>query len=206
MACSRQLTGTARFSVFWCLIHCGNQMRALTAILIVLLLNVTAVVAQESPATQPYSDADAYQIYSVLLPHEEAYSFATDAFMIQESAVSADMSGACLRQADASRFKDAIAGYNRINKKNWLFQRQFQIDKPYRIVGAKVISALPDHPQSVVSYVRMSPVGFNRDKTQAIVFVGSSCGGMCGHWRFHFLEKVRGQWSEIPVAMCVGAS
>lgn len=181
-------------------------MRALTANLIVLLLGVPALVAQESPATHPYDDADAYQIYSVLLPHEAAYSFATDALLIQERAVAEDMSGACLQQADASRFKDAIAGYNRINKKNWLFQRQFQIDKPYRIVGAKVISALPDHPQSVASYVRMSPVGFNRDKTQAIVFVGSSCGGLCGHWRFHFLEKIHGRWSEIPVAMCVGAS
>ena len=181
-------------------------MRVLTASLIVLLLSVAAVVAQESPATQPYDDADAYQIYSVLLPHEEAYSFATDALMIQKSGVAADISGACLRQGDASRFKGAIAGFKRTNKKNWLFQRQFQIDKPYRIVDSDVISVLPDHPQSAVSYVRMSPVGFNRDRTQAVVFVESSCGGLCGHWRFHFLEKVRGQWSEIPVAMCVGAS
>jgi RNA-directed DNA polymerase len=32
----------------------------------------------------------------------------------------------------------------------------------------------------------MSPVGFNREKTQAIVFVESSCGGLCGSWQFHF--------------------
>jgi hypothetical protein len=183
-----------------------TKCELLTVSLTVLLLSVASPVAQESPATQPYDDADAYRIYSLLLPHEEAYSFAKDALMIQENAVPEDISGACLRQTDASRFKGAIAGYNRTNKTKWLFQRQFQIAKPYRIVSAKVISALPDHPQGAVSFVRMSAVGFNREKTQAIVFVKSSCGGLCGPWRFHILKKAHGKWSEIPVAMCVGAS
>jgi len=181
-------------------------MRALNVSLTVLLLSVASLVAQEPTATQPYDDVDAYRVYSLLLPHEEAYSFAKDALMIQEDAVPEDISGACLRQTDASRFKGAIAGYNRTNRTKWLFQRQFQIAKPYRIVSPKLISALPDRPQGAVSYVRMSAVGFNRDKTQAVVFVASSCGGLCGHWQFHILEKAHGKWSEIPVAMCVGAS
>ena len=126
--------------------------------------------------------------------------------MIQKNVVPTDISGACLRQGDATRFKGAIAGFNRINKKNWLFQRLFQIDKPYRIVDSDVISVLPDHPQGAVSYVKMSPVGFNRHRTQAVVCVESSCGGLCGQRRFNFLEKVRGKWSEIPVATCVVAS
>lgn len=173
----------------------------------VLLFTVAGLMAQQPPATQPYYDADAYRIYNLLLPREEAYSFAKDALMIQENAVPEPIPApACLRQADASRFKGAIADYNITNKRKWLFQRQFQIAKPYRLVSAKVISALPDHPQSVVSYVRMSPVGFNREKTQAVVFVESSCGGLCSQCRFHFLEKAHGQWREIPVATCVGAS
>lgn len=181
-------------------------MRTFTLALILPLLSLVAVAAQESSAAQPYDDADAYQIYSRLLPNQESYEFAKDVLAIQANAIAQDISGVCLRQADAERFKEAIAGYNRVQKRKWLFQRRFQIAKQYRIVDAEVSSALPDHPQSAASYVRMSPVGFNREKTQAIVFAQSVCGGLCGSWRFHFFEKAHRKWSEIPVATCVGAS
>jgi hypothetical protein len=196
----------------WCLNQVGNienkgvQMRTLTLSLIVSVLGIVTSLAQQSSPAQPYDNADAYQIYSLLLPHEESYGFAEDALMIQENTLAEDIMGACLKQPDANRFKGAIAGYNRIYKKKLALQRQFQIAKPYRIVGAKVISALPDHSPSAASYISLSPVGFNREKTQAIVFVRSWCGGLCGSWRFHFLEKVHGEWSEARVATCVGAS
>jgi hypothetical protein len=126
--------------------------------------------------------------------------------MIQENTVPVDISGACLKAEDAKRFKGAIAGYNRVNKTKWLLQRKFQIAKPYRIVGAKIISALPDYPQGAVSYVRMSPVGFSGEKTQAIVFLESSCGGLCGRLEFHFLKKVHGKWSQVSVETCIAMS
>lgn len=177
-----------------------------TLTLLLVVLSITAATGQEFSAEQPYENADAYKIYSLLLPQQESYAFAKDMLMIQQNAVAQDISGACLRQADADKFKSAIADYNRVQQKKWVFQRQFQIAKPYRIVGTDVISALPDRPQSAVSYVRMSPVAFNSDKTQTIVFMESSCGGLCGSWRFHFLKKVDGKWKEAAIATCVGAS
>lgn len=181
-------------------------MRTLTLTLILVVLTNITATGQGSSTVQPYEDADAYEIYSLLLPHEESYAFAEPVLMIQENAVAQDITGACLRQADANRFKEAIAGYYRTREKKWQFQRHFQIAKPYRIIGTEVISALPDHPRSAVSYVRMSPVGFNRDKTQAVVFIESSCGRFCGSWRFHFLEKVDSKWKEAAITTCVGAS
>lgn len=179
---------------------------AVIAAIILVSIGTTAT-AQESPQLfQPYGDADAYEIYNLLLPQEESYAFAKDALMIQENTVPEDISAACLKPADAKRFKGAIAGYERVYQKKWFLQRNFEIGRDYRIVDAKMISALPDQPQSAVSYVSMSPVGFNREKTQAVVFVESSCGGLCGSWRFHFLVKVHGKWNEIPLAGCAGAS
>jgi len=178
-------------------------MQALTATPIVFLFIITAATAQKSPATHPYDDADAYEIYSLLLPYEESYGFAEATLLIQENTVDNDISGACLTQVDAAKFKGVIAGYRRIYKEKWVLQRRFEMGKLYRLVAPTAISALPDRPQSAVSYVRMSPVGFNRKKTQAVVFVESSCGGLCGHSQFHFLQKSHGKWSEIPVAMCV---
>jgi hypothetical protein len=182
------------------------QVRTLTLTLIFVALNITTAIGQESSTVQPFEDAAAYKIYSLLLPQEESYVFAKDALIIQQDTIAPDIFGACLKQADANRFKGSIADYNRVRKKKWRFQRQFQIAKPYRIVGTEIISALPARPQSAVSHVRMSPVGFNRDKTQAVVFLESSCGEFYGSWRFHFLEKVDGEWKEAAIAICVGAS
>lgn len=181
-------------------------MRTVALSLIFPLLSLVGLAAPESFAARPYDDADAYEIYSLLLPQQESYDLGKDLVTIQESAIVQDISGACLTEADAKRFKDSIAGYNRVQKRRWLFQRQFHVTKQYRIVGKEVLSALPHYPQGAGSYLLMSAVGFNRNKTQAIVFIESVCGGLCGSWRFHFLKKVHRNWSEIPVATCVGTS
>jgi hypothetical protein len=181
-------------------------MQKLLPIVLISVFFTSEAVAQSTGDAKPYDIEEAYKVYSLVLPHEESYGFAKDTLMIRDNTVAEDVAGGCLTQADTHRFKDAIAGYNRVYKGKWTLQRHFQIEKPYRIVGSEVISALPDHPQSAASYVSVSPVGFNRDKTQAIVFVESSCGGLCGSWRFHLLEKVHGTWNEVPVATGVGAS
>ena len=118
-------------------------MRTLTATLTLVVLSTITATGQESSAAQPYEGVDAYEVYNLLLPHEESYAFAEDVLMIQENAVAQDISGACLRQADANRFKGAIADYNRAREKKWLVQRHFQIAKSYRIVGAEAISPFP---------------------------------------------------------------
>src|SRR6185437_10094490 len=190
---------TSHLQVFKC-----HSLTVSLCLTVLLLSFATTLATAQKPtaAVQRYDDADAYEVYSLLLPNEESYTFAKDALMIQENTVAEDMYpvGPCLKSEDAKRFKAAIADYNRIYKTKWLLQRKFQITKPYRIVNAKVISTLPDQPQSAVSYVSMSPVGFNREKTQAVVFMESSCGGLCGSWQFHFLAKVHGEWNEVRVA------
>ena len=104
-------------------------------------------------------------IYSLLLPQEESYRFAKDTLMIREKTLpDIGVTEACLTSAVANKFKDAIAGFNRFHSKKWLLQRQFQIEKPYKIVSSGVIAALPDYPPSSAAYVEMSPVGFNHEK------------------------------------------
>jgi hypothetical protein len=168
----------------------------------------SAIAAGQTSATATtYAVKDAYQIYSLLLPHEESYSFAKGTLNIQEETVSnVALAGACLTPEAWNKFKDAIAGFNRVQKKKWLLQRNFQIEKSYKLVSSDVIKALPDHPPSSAASVVMSAVGFNHEKTRAIVYMGSSCGGLCGSWRFHLLEKVHGNWKEVPGDMCRGAS
>ena len=55
-------------------------------------------------------------------------------------------------------------------------------------------------------YVIVSAVGFNRGKSQAIVYTGSVCGNLCGRWSFHLLEKVDGNWKQATGVTCVSVS
>ena len=158
---------------------------------------------QTSATATTYAVKDAYQIYSLLLPHEESYSFAKSTLSIQEETVSnVALAGACLTPEAWNKFKEAIAGFNRVQKKKWLLQRNFQIEKSYKLVSSDVIKALPDYPPNSAASVIMSPVGFNHEKTRAIVYMGSSCGGLCGSSRFHLLEKAHDEWKEVPGYMC----
>jgi hypothetical protein len=120
-------------------------MRRFASAFFLIVLSVHWAIAHNSPSAHKYDDEDAYLIYNLLLPHEESYAFAEPALMIQEEAIAKGISGACLTQADASRFRGAIADYERTLKGKWLFQKRLEIAKPYKIVGQQVISALPDH-------------------------------------------------------------
>lgn len=101
------------------------------------------------------------------------------------------------------------ADYERARARKWLLERQFKIEKPYEIVDTKTIARLEasDQPRPKSGgHIFLSPVGFNRGKTLAIVYTGSICGGLCGHAQFHLLEKVQGQWKEVPAETCVVSS
>jgi len=169
---------------------------------------------QTSVAAKPYDVEEAYQIYSLLLPQEESYGFAKGRLVIQQDTAQKHQAhSSCLTDEAANKFRDAISDFDRLESKSWLLQRKFQIAKPYILANSdmigRVFRQLPGgwdsfyklYPDSG-GYLIMSPVEFNRDKTQAIVYTGSSCGGVCGRWSFHLLEKVQGKWKEAPGVIC----
>jgi hypothetical protein len=112
------------------------------------------------------------------------------------------LSGACLTPEAWNKFKVAIADFSGVPKKKWFLHRNFQIDKSYELASSNVIKALPEYPKSSAAMVFMSAVGFNNEKTRAVVYMGSSCGGLCGSATFHLLEKADGGWKEVPGYMC----
>src|SRR5262249_54049466 len=117
-----------------------------TTISVVIFSMVFLSIARSQHPTEPsvYEVDDAYDVYSVLLPHEESFEFAKSTLVIrQETASKPDnVSEPCVTADAALRFKDAIADYNRVNRRQWLLQRRFHIDKPYQIVSSDTISHL----------------------------------------------------------------
>ena len=184
--------------------------RALIAV--VIFLGSSLAIAQQATAPEPYDVAEAYQVYSVLLTDEESAGSGNGTFVIQQETVTKTQPPEpCLTPEAATKFKDAVADYDRFNSKPWLLQRQFQIAKPYELRSSQSMTALfkqddwdgfyKRYPKSA-GYITLSAVGFNQDKTRAIVFSGAACGNLCGDWSWHILEKIDGKWKEVPGVIC----
>ena len=173
-------------------------------------------VAQNSIAGERYSDHDAYQIYDLLLPQEEVYSFGKGTIVIrEETEANQAVPEGCLFPDAVAQFKDAIADYNRLNHKRWLLQRSFEIERPYELVNSDTINSLLSgtawegfyqrYPDSG-GFIVFSAVGFNQERTRALVYSGSSCGNLCGSWSFHLFQKANGHWKQVPGVSCHTAS
>ncbi|HEY0322992.1 MAG TPA: hypothetical protein VGC66_18700 [Pyrinomonadaceae bacterium] len=87
-----------------------------------------------------------------------------------------------------------------------LLERKFAIDIKYALVGNEELEALfkedvgggweafhRKYPKSN-GFLTLSRVGFNADKTQALVYKGWSCGGLCGGGAYILLRKKNGVW------------
>lgn len=106
-------------------------------------------VGQDSASQRPYDDADAYQIYGLLLSHGEALGEGT--LVIQQQTISklklpggfANGPEDCLFPNAASEFADAIKDYDRLNQQHWLLQRKFQTQKSYELVSSEALKLLP---------------------------------------------------------------
>ena len=188
--------------------------RALIAAII--FLGSSMAMAQQATAPDPYDVAEAYQVYSALLPSEDAANSGKGTLVIQQETLrGAEPSDPCLTPEAAAKFKDAVADYKQVNRKPWLLQRQFQIAQPYELVSSDAIGKLfkqgawngfyKRYPNSG-GYLTLSGVGFNHDKTRAIVYSGTACGMLCGSWSWHLLEKINGKWKEVPGVSCLTVS
>lgn len=182
-------------------------MRFIPTVILALLFCV-CVPAQNSPGE--YSDPDAYEIYSLLLPREQSYGFAKGTLVIQQETLPVKLDDCGFAPEAVTAFKDAIEDYKRRTEPMFL-QRKFEIENPYELVDTETIGTLINdynwndfykrYPDSG-GVIRMSAVGFNRQKTLAIVYMGSTCGSQCGLRDFHLLKKIDGRWKLAPGVRC----
>lgn len=163
-----------------------------------------------SKSVQPYSAQEAYEVYSTLLPDEWTWRYAkSKILLIRAETVSYEM---CLTpDAESAKLLDpAILNYRIVNGTTWTLERKLDISKPYDLVPGVTLQApfksngpagwsnfKLEHPDSV-GWIELSAVGFNHDKTVAVVYVGHHCGGLCGGGRFSVLQKVEGKWKPLP--------
>ena len=108
-------------------------MRSRAVLAVMVLAACISATPTEQPAPEkPYEVAEAYEVYSVVLPHEESYGFARGKLVIQQDTIQKQQALApCLTVEAANKFKDAIYDFDRLENKSWLLQRKFDFPKPY---------------------------------------------------------------------------
>jgi hypothetical protein len=71
--------------------------------------------------------------------------------------------------------------------------------KPYNDAEAYKLyeSLLPTDWTVTAAHTQLSPVAFHAAQTLAVVYMGHSCGSLCGGGTFHLLKKKDGVWKNL---------
>lgn len=193
----------------------------LPSILIVLLFqNIILGQADQLPI---YKDADAYEVYSAILSFPDSTeSSKLKNFVIRRETLknfgalidseTISQTRTCLRpDADSAKIiGTAIDDYIKVNQTKWLLQEKLRLEIPYKLVDSKTIISIINpltekenwkefHKQYPNSggFIDLSAVGFNTDKSVAVVSKGVWCGRLCGEGDYYILQKKDGNW--IPL-------
>ena len=183
----------------------------------VLLLAATLAGLQKDTGREAssYEDAEAYRVYCAILPDEWSWRIArANTLVIRVETAQFTM---CIEpdEESAKVVGSAIRDYEKINKKRWLLQRNFEIEKPYELISDEEIATIfssrfsdsgwsafyERHPDSG-GWIELSAVGFNSSKTIAVVYAGHHCDLLCGGGTYHILQKVNRRW--IPLKLTGG--
>jgi hypothetical protein len=158
---------------------------------------------------QDYKEPEAYKIYSMLLSPDtaEENSGANTIVINMETQPTEN----CVTPDKESEkiLSSAVADYKKQNAKKWHLQRQFDLSRPYELISNDELHTLfsvpggggwekfyERHPGSG-GVNEFSAVGFNAEKTVAILSSGHACGSLCGGGTFEILQKSKGKWVPL---------
>jgi hypothetical protein len=169
-----------------------------------LLYQSSAVSTDNQP--KPYEDAEAYEVYGAILPTEGPWQVAKAKSLVIRSETKGYKM--CLSPDEESEkiIGQAISQYVKLNEKNWLLKRGLSIEKSYELVPYDELkSALKQggwenfykqYPNSG-GWIELSAIGFNADKTVAVVYMGHHSWSLSGGGGFHVLQKKDGKWVPL---------
>jgi len=195
--------------------------------IILLTLTITAAVC---PAQSPpvIDDPESYAIYEAIFgPKPPNVENDRSLLVIADTTTDYPTYGdedkdVCLKPdpAQEATLRPLITAYHKANEKPSLLIDKFHFPFKYQIVPEATIDAFfgekgkgswagfyKKFPKSG-GFVYVSSVGFNADKTLALVYAGHSCGGLCGGGSYHLFKKLNNKWTEInwPGTTCTWVS
>jgi hypothetical protein len=192
-----------------------------SAFAIALLLLITTRIAAYQPPIQQSDkgsandlkltaaeERDSYEIYSILLRTEMPSQWNIRGWAIKQETQTYPNFGAmssigeCLQPPKDQEpiYRPLIDDYVAKNRGKLVLERKFDLPQ-YALVGPADLKAIEQRsrvadgfPFNAFVIFHVSAVGFNRDGTRGLVYVGHHCGSLCGGGTYHFLVKKDGRW------------
>jgi hypothetical protein len=170
---------------------------------LILLLITASVCSQDLSKLpllnpQPDEDAEAYKVYSALLAETRKPLF------VRYDTVGYSGCLSSVRDKDKSA-ASAFDDYLKVNLTRYALQNKFSLPKPPKLIGPREIKAMYEERQkerqtrgffAMPGYFVFSAVGFNANRTIAVVNIYYVCGGLCGEGHLAVLRKFDGVWKE----------
>jgi hypothetical protein len=150
---------------------------------------------------EPYDITEAYEVYSAIIPIEVPDPKTHTWFIQIDTSPISDGSSRPKDPLDGAREVDtALNDYLKMNATTWLLQRNFTLPKPYKLVTRDEIKAMFPHPREQGEpWIELSAVGFNDDRTIAIVYMTSNYSG---EGKSFLLQKHNGKWEVLSGISC----
>jgi hypothetical protein len=161
-------------------------------------------------------EKDSYEIYSMLLRTEMGKWRDTTAWTITEETQTFPYNGVrslddvreCMSvvQDQESIYLPLIEDYVAKNKKKHVLERKFDLPEYSLVPFGRPLGGTPLSPSVTFE---VSAVGFNKDRTRSLVYVGHHCGNLCGGGGYHLFVKKDGKWQvdqEYRGMPCLWAS
>jgi hypothetical protein len=147
-------------------------------------------IATEEMPLSPAEEAESYDIYSTLLQ--------VTAPAVANWAIVRETRGfqMCLEPAgdQESIYRPMIDDYALKNKKTMVLQRKFKLSA-YTLAGPEAWTSAPSSSRNAPTVTEhrtvavLSAVGFNRDRTRALICFWANTSGAC-----HFMAKQESKW------------
>ena len=168
-------------------------------------------VSGHRPYAEDGPDADEYAVYAALFAEKGDDKQGTQ-IVLQDVTVVNDRFAGRMDQRSLEKLfgpastKDAIDDFVTKNRKSSVFTDQFKLNATIVLITDSDVKRLfhdsieggwdlfhAKYPRAT-SINTLSRVGFNKDRTEALVYWTYSCGGLCGQGQYVLLGKRDGHW------------
>jgi hypothetical protein len=169
----------------------------------------------DNVTSESYADPEAYAVYTAVLPMIWSWELHEPKSLIfqEEPEFSATQSAdnLCIKgdKKFYSTWGSTLRDYVVVNRVPRRLLRMFPIDKTYLLVPTRQLNELilkshwedfyTRYPEAK-SYVSVSSVGFNAQKTKALLTMTYVCGMLCMEGTYYFMEKQNGKWVRASVS------